>query len=152
MFSAALILLLAAAPAAEAWNMSACFVPQANGGISALAYIGDRACVPLGPATEMDGVWLNAFEGSKFIANKSDIGDRPAGIPAVWLTVDEKTVWPSGSNSATRNRAYRIKFVGRYAKDMNRRPSEGYGHLSMSPGLVMVDRVLEIVDIGPTAN
>ena len=39
-------------------------------------------------------------------------------------------------------------FVGRDAKEMNRKPLNGYGHMSMAAGAVLVDDLTGVTDLG----
>lgn len=125
-----------------------CWADASHNGIKVRAYKGDRICVDLAPATEMEGVWVNDFEGSAFYEGARSIADVKGRESTVWFTIDQETVLPPGF---TRHYglAYRVKMVGRKARDMNREPLGGYGHMGMSRGLVVVDRIVRVDLLGP---
>ena len=131
----------------------ACYHDQVINGLKVKAYIGDRACASLDPPRMLEGVWLNEFEGSNFVQGAHDQGDIHRRIDSVWLTIDEQTQMPSGMSPLLGGHAYRISFLGQTAHDMHRQPCEnGYGHMGCSAGLVLVNRMIEAVDLGPISR
>lgn len=144
----ALALLLQAAPETK---LDRCHYWDRSGGVPAVAYIGDRACVDFEPAREITGVWIFRFEGSVFIEGAATREAAMEAKPSTWLTIDRQTVFPKGfTGNPIEARAYRVTFVGRFAKDRNRKPLEGYGHFGMYPGLVLMDRMTAWEDLGRT--
>ena len=145
------LLLLAQAAAPLPGPKPDCFVRETSGGVLALRYIGDRACVDFDPAKTMTGVWINGFEGSSFHEGASGLADIKGQPLDVWLTLDEASVTPAGfpKGWTMPPHAYRLTFVGKRAKDMQRPPLSGYGHFGGSPGLVLVDTVTAWQDLGP---
>ena len=117
-------------------------------------YKGDRVCVDFQQPREFQGIWVNQFEGIRFVENARTLADIPTGdgIERVWFTIDEQTRMPAGWRSAPLGRAYRVRFRGRAAQDMHRKPLDGYGHFGMSAGLVLVDELFEIEDLGETSR
>jgi len=127
-----------------------CFVRENTNGVRVMRYIGDRACVDFGPVRTIEGIWVNAFEGSSFHEGAGTLDDVRGRPHTTWLTFDDDSVKPPGLRPTQHPpHAHRLTFVGRTAKDMQRKPLEGYGHFGMSPGLVLVDRVTEWRDLGP---
>jgi hypothetical protein len=90
----------------------------------------------------MRGIWINDFEGSRFIKGARILPHAEEGALQVWLEIDERSVAPAELVSEeSLGKAYYIEFKGRPASDMDRYPGEGYGHMGMARGLVLVDRV-----------
>lgn len=144
-FAAAALLIQAAAGDAAP---DKCWREQVENGVRVMVYLGDRSCVPLEPPSEQDGLWINAFEGQRFIPDgtkPADVKRRDAGI---WFNMHE-LLTPDLPVRPLTGHVYRVRFVGRMATDMNRKPLDGYGHMSMSPGLVVVDRMIAMEDLGP---
>ena len=149
----ATLLLLASEPASpEPWEMSSCFENSGSADRPALRYVGNRVCVPLEAPRPMSGVWLNIFEGSEFIEGGTTVPKHSPGPVKIWLSIDDQTTWPERTVGPLKERAYRVRFIGRPAKDMNRPRGDGYGHFFMSPGLVLVDQILELTDLGPAVG
>jgi len=147
---AVLFLLQALSPPPLAGPDPACFVHETIGGVRAMRYIGDRACVDFGPVRTIEGIWVNAFEGSSFHEGARTLDDVRGRPHTTWLTFDDASVKPPGLKPLQHPpHAHRLTFVGRTAKDMHRKPLEGYGHFGMSPGVALVDRVTEWRDLGP---
>lgn len=127
-----------------------CFhLERGGGGVPIMVYIGDRACVDLEPPREISGVWIHQFEGSVFIEGATTREEAVKTRASTWLTTDEQTVFPKNfPGNPLEAHAYRVTFVGRFAKDMRRKPLEGYGHFGMYPGLVLMDRMTAWEDLG----
>ena len=127
-----------------------CFQDRTENGIQFRAYIGDRACVPFADQRTFEGVWTKIFEGSAFFEGARGLGDMTQRHDSIWLSTDAQTEIPPGLAAARYGHAYRVRFVGKPAKDMHRKPCiDGYGHMGCSAGLVLVDRFIELVDLGP---
>ncbi len=95
----------------------------------------------------MRGVWVDALEGQSFRGGATTTDDVPERRVNVWLQFQ-----PAARSKLPRQEgsghAYRIRFLGRKAKDMQRQPLDGYGHFAQSAGLVIVDRLIGIEDLG----
>jgi hypothetical protein len=128
-----------------------CWAEESHNGIKVRVYKGDRICVDLAPATEMEGVWVNDFEGSAFYEGARSIADVRGRESTVWFTIHQETVLPRAFTKHY-GLAYRVKIVGRKARDMNREPLEGFGHMGMSRGLVVVDRIVRADLLGPARD
>ncbi|MBI1682519.1 hypothetical protein [Caulobacter hibisci] len=129
---------------------SHCFVREQTNGHVFVRYLGDRACVDFAPARTISGVWIDQFEGSSFYEGATSLSDIAGRKHTTWLTLDAQTELPAGFvRKRPTARAYRLTFVGRNARDMDRLPLEGYGHFGVSPGLVLVDRLTVWEDLGP---
>lgn len=151
MFSLLLTILSQAAPLSAAPHADQCWTTEVSNGTALRVYGGDRKCVSFHPPGEMTGIWVNEFEGSAFYAGAKTLADTRGKKGDVWLSMDGQTVLPANFRRHY-GRAYRITIVGRTALDMNRAPLEGYGHMGMSRGLVLVDRVIDSQDLGPARD
>jgi hypothetical protein len=90
----------------------------------------------------MRGIWINDFEGSRFIKDARVLSRAEQGASEVWLEIDERSLAPAELLSEeSLGKAYYIEFKGRAASDMDRYPGDGYGHMGMARGLVLVDSV-----------
>jgi hypothetical protein len=124
-----------------------CWRSEVHNGIKVQAYLGDRACLSFDPPRTIEGVWINQFEGSEFFEGARDLSDVGKRRESVWFRHDEQS---TGLARVAGGHAYRIRFLGRNVKDMHRRACfNGYGHMGCSEGLVLVDSVLELTDLGP---
>jgi len=111
-------------------------------------YVGDRKCVDFDYARPMEGIWINSFEGSRFFPNARTSSDIRRSHADIWFTLDQQSVTPTGW-TPKKYHWYRIRILGRPAHDMHRSaPKVGYGHLGGSEGLVIVDRLNSVVDLG----
>ena len=125
----------------------ACRREGVEDGIRVIVYLGDRSCVRFKPARTYSGLYVNAFEGQQFIVNGRSRNDVARDRSNVWFSTDEQTA----HNEATRcprRHVCQIVFEGREAVDMNRPVLEGYGHMGVSAGVVLADRILSTVDLG----
>lgn len=133
-----------------------CYRELIINGVRVVEYKGDRACIGFQPPREFSGIWVNHFEGSEFIEGGTSLADVPRGArERVWLDM-ENSKWASDDWRREYGHVYRVRFSGRAALDMHRKPGfapnrtepPGYGHFGMSNGLVMVDALLEFEDLG----
>lgn len=148
MLMLALALQAASVPAPET-KLSRCYYWDRSGGVPAMAYIGDRACVDFEPPREITGVWIFQFEGSAFVEGANTLEEAIKARPSIWLTIDRETKYPAGFQANPMEaHAFRVRFMGRFAKEMSRKPIEGYGHFGMYPGLVLMDRLIVWEDLG----
>ena len=103
------------------------------------------------PTREFSGIWINEFEGSRFIENGRSLADVPGWHEGeqVWLDM-EHSRWADNNWRRYPGHVYRVRFRGRAACDMHRETAMmgGYGHLGMSNGLVVVDYLYELDDLG----
>ncbi len=97
-----------------------------------------------------EGVWVNEFEGSKFIEGVRGAEDALASEARVWLHIDGQTVRPSGFIPETR-RAYRLKIQACIAPEREGSGGRqgGYGHFGQSTGFIAVNEIIEFEDLGP---
>lgn len=124
-----------------------CFNPSQHGGTRVMIYVGDRKCVEFDEPREFTGIWINGFESSAFHEGAAGLADAKAAKPLVWFSMDELSIRPAGFRVKL-GHAYRLTMIARPAKDMNRKPIEGYGHFGMWPGLVLVERITAWEDLG----
>jgi hypothetical protein len=104
-------------------------------------------CVLFQPRRRMHGVWVDAFEGQSFREGAGTTYDVPERRGNVWIQFQAaaRAKLPRQEGSG---HAYRIRFLGRKAKDMQRQSLDGYGHFGLSAGLIIVDRLIQIEDLG----
>lgn len=105
-----------------------------------------HGCTEFETQREFTGLWINEFEGQRFVEDATSAADIPRGRGAhqIWFEVDAQTGMPPEWKRSRGARLYWVRFRGKAAKDMRRKPMEGYGHFGMSSGIVLVDEVLEI--------
>jgi len=78
MFTTFLVGLSLQAVGGDKASIDRCWANESRNGINVRVYKGHRNCVDLAPATEMDGVWVNEFEGSAFYEGARSIADVSA--------------------------------------------------------------------------
>lgn len=139
-------------PSPPETRMARCYDIERRDGVpTVMRYLGDRTCVDFDPPRRISGVWLYKFEYSVFLEGATSRAELNQARNLPWLTIDKDTVLPTGFRpSYIEGRAYRVTFEGRAAKDMQRKPMEGYGHFGAFPGLFLVDRVVSWEDLGRT--
>jgi hypothetical protein len=136
------LLLLAIAPRA----VDHCFVEDTRGGVTVMAYIGDRACVDFKPPRLYHGLFVDNFEGQAYYDGAGSLADLKDRKDRVWFSTDGKRRFRVQiPGPRYRGTIYRVTFRGREAKNMGRKPLEGYGHMSMSAGVVLVDELKDVV-------
>jgi hypothetical protein len=129
-----------------------CWEEVVEDGVKAKRYRGDRVCVDFGPVREIAGIWVDQFEGSRFYEGARDLDEVRKREDKVWLEIDEASVVPAEFKRPGYSHAYHVTFTGRTARDMNRKPMHGYGHLGVSSGLALVDRFTSWKDLGHFEN
>jgi hypothetical protein len=123
----------------------------------------DRACLTMLATREFEGIWVDAFEGSRFVEGAHSLMELDPQSPQVWLDIDrplERTPVmraagiPAARADIYRPHAYRVKFRGARAPTRSGHDSfgfvNGYGHMGMFSDLVVVDHVYAIVDLRVT--
>ena len=144
----ALFLLLAASvSSSDREAADDCWTEEVVGGVTTMVHRGYRQCVDLTEPREISGVWVNQFESSAFYENAQDATVHGSADRRVWLDFDAISVTPPEFEPQY-GHAYQLKIVARSAKDMDHKPLQGYGHMGLSDGLVLVDRVVEWEDLG----
>jgi hypothetical protein len=126
-----------------------CSGERVENGIKVIDYRGDRTCIAFGPPRRFRGIWLASMEGFDFVEGTTTIAQAKARSRKVWLTIDQQSLVTPDLRRPHIGHAYRVSFIGRAAIDMHRKPPDGYGHMGMSSGLVLVDRMLVAKDLGP---
>ncbi|WP_174291365.1 hypothetical protein [Sphingomonas bacterium] len=159
MLAAALLLQVAAVPPSNtragdpgynaAFNgPEACSREEIENGTQVIVNLGDRSCVKIKPSRTYQGLWVNAFEGRRFIDGGHGRWDVSRHHSDVWFSTDDQTRHEETS-PCPRQHVCKITFDGREAVDMQRSGAfEGYGHMGMSAGLVLADRIASIKDLG----
>ncbi|KQM36062.1 hypothetical protein ASE59_15460 [Sphingomonas sp. Leaf10] len=121
-----------------------CFEIESVGGTRINQFVGPRRCYDFLPPRSYDGIYVDEFEGRRFVPI-----DWPSGrnytAPSIWFDVDEasnlRAARAFASNFGKRDgqyRLWRVRFVGRETV----RPGR-YGHMGMSKRLLLVDRMVK---------
>lgn len=105
----------------------------------------DRSTYTFGSRRRFRGIWVNDFEASNFVEGARTLESALHHSKRIWLTIGDATIFP-GKLRPQRREVYFIKFEGR-ATRINK-SGHGFGHLGMSSGLVVAERVVSIRDIG----
>ena len=142
------LLPLAAAQAAEPSRPErgiACDVRFMDGGLSVFAYRLQPDCTGYGPAEVLEGVWVDSFEGQRFVPGARTAEDVRKDQHPIWADLDDRTVLPSNYVRALYTyRLFRVRLVGRMSTEVRPglfgRARGGYGHMSLSEAAVLVER------------
>jgi hypothetical protein len=134
---------------ALAWSApfsAACRAAETRADLSSVQR--DEACYAFGRPHVMEGIYFDYFEGQLFVEGAHDVAS--ADGPGVWIDQDltsaDRRRW--GMAGEVCGHAYRIRFVGRSAPPLPAQPGRGYGHMGEFGGLVVVDRMLAVTDLG----
>ncbi len=124
-------------------------VRQSDGSIVG-HYVGSRACHDFLAPRRFTGVYVDEFEGQMFLEG-AGVAERYV-IPCrwIWLTVDEKSDvrrWARPKDGGNLSRVWLLDFVGR-ATPPAPNSHNGYGHMGVFEGEVLVDQVISARLIG----
>jgi len=113
-----------------------------------------RNCFAQKPQRTYEGIWVNHFEAQLFVDGAHEIAQVDPHKSYPWFSTNDPLkpfVRPGviAGRGYVFGHAYRVRFLGREARDMDRKPLAGYGHLDMFPGLVILDEMLALEDLGP---
>ena len=140
-------LLIQAAPLQRIYRPPPCHRTVGEGSRQIMVYRGDRICVDTDLPRTYEGVWIDEFEGQSFVEGATTRADLNPAALLPWFNTKEALkpfAKPRGSKGLWYGQLYKVRFVGRQAVDMNRRPLRGYGHFNLRPGLVILDEMLSI--------
>jgi hypothetical protein len=127
-----------------------CSVTSVRNGVTVIAYLGDRKCVAWKPRRTFHGIYVDCTEGQAYYDGARSLEEVKARKEHAWFSTDDVTRFTVAIPSPRYHcEAYRVTFVGREAQDMHRAPGQGYGHFNMTPGVVLVDDLTSLTDIGP---
>lgn len=90
-----------------------CWADETHNGIKVRVYKGDRICVDLAPATEMEGVWVNDFEGSAFYEGARSIADVRGGKARFGSRSTRRPFCPALSQSIMASPIWSRSWAGR---------------------------------------
>lgn len=120
--------------------ISRCWDKFANpDGHTSFGFIGDRRCYTFEASQTFSGIYIDEFEGHRFIAGASGL---PPYHPRdnIWFSIDEPARQALMRNIPPERRRWtklwQIVFVGRKANGPG-----GFGHLGGFDGLVVVDQI-----------
>jgi hypothetical protein len=128
-------------------------------GIALMIYRGDRLCYDFEPSVIVSGLWVDEFEGQRFLPGARTLVDaermlRDRRARHIWFTTDEKTRWegprPDGARGG--GQIYRVRVEGRYARKADLAAPGGFGHLGASDGLFLADRIISLDPLGKIAR
>ncbi len=111
---------------------------------NAAAFIGERRCYDYLPPRSYQGIYVDEFEGQRFVPDDWPAGDQYRS-PSIWVDFDERSdvsAAPLLAKQMTaaadgRNRIWRMTFIGRETA----RPGH-YGHMGVSRQAVLIDRIV----------
>ncbi|MGB3317880.1 MAG: hypothetical protein WA978_06430 [Sphingopyxis granuli] len=120
-----------------------CYTLARFDGTIRIDYIGSRACHDFLPERRFTGVYIDEFEGQKFIEGHAE-ADRYI-IPCRWisLTVDDQSDvsrWKGFDIQDGMGRVWLVDFIGRAT--VPRREKFGFGNMGADEGEVLVERML----------
>ncbi|MEG3165431.1 hypothetical protein U1701_12585 [Sphingomonas sp. PB2P19] len=148
-----LALLLQAAAPPPSVPPNPCHRVEMHGDTKVIVGLGDRFCVDLQPPRTYEGIWVDYFEGQAFVEGATTLSAVDPRHAYPWFNTENplKSFERPGftGRGYVYGHGYKVRFVGRQARDMNRPTLAGYGHLGMSPGLIVLDELLSIEDLGP---
>lgn len=156
MLLAALLLTQGAATVPPPAAAPVCRREERSGGTVTVIRGPDRDCRRFRAARSYEGVWIDEFEGSRFVEGARSYDEarrRPASDAAVyWLGIDGKSdiakVIPRRPGTA-----YRIRLIAREMLPEGQRSRfslPGFGHMSMWHRSLLVDQV-QVVEVIRTA-
>lgn len=118
----------------------------------------DRESVQWGSSRRFRGLWIAGFEASEFIEGAATLADARRRSPtrsAIWFEYDDRTEGADRLSAAAKSyagRVMQVEFEGRMTVGPRivspGAPPLGYGHLGGSAREVLVDRVINVRDIG----
>ncbi len=121
-----------------------CSEVESVGGTRVHKFVGARRCYDFLPTRPYDGIYIDEFEGRRFVPIDWASG-RNYTAPSIWFDIDEASdlrMAPVFANHVGKrdgkHRLWRVRFVGRETA----RPG-GYGHMGMSKRLLLVDRMVK---------
>ncbi len=157
MLLAALLLIQTAATVSTPAATSSCRHEERSGGTVLVIRGSDRDCGRFRAARSFEGVWIDEFEGSRFVEGARSYEDarrRPVADRQVyWLAIDDKSdianVLPRRYGTA-----YRIRLIAREKlpeAQRSRFSLPGFGHMGMWHRSILVDAVrsAEVIRIAP---
>lgn len=105
------------------------------GGIEAMPPEVDR-CYPMTPVRHWHGLWRDVFEEQRFYPFLSSHSSHKALDDKIWIEFKPGSRPFTGSPTG---KTYSISFLGRRTRVVGH-----YGHLGMSPHVIVVDRLISI--------
>lgn len=130
---------------------------EANGSRT-LIYRGDRACRDFDDSVTVSGLWIDEFEGQRFIPDYDTLADarrvrEDRRARDIWFATDAQTSWPDlRMERGEFGGVYRVHMTGRFArKKEGPTLGGGFGHMGMSDGLFLADRIISVEYLGPLA-
>lgn len=157
MFWAALLLTQGAATLAPSSVDPQCRGEAQSGGMAHAVRGPDRDCRRFRAPRSYEGVWIDAFEGARFVEGARDYDEarrRPASDPMVyWLDIDAK----SDVAKAVPRRygtAYHVRLIAREMlpeAQRSRFSLPGFGHMGMWYRSILVDKIrsAEVIRAAP---
>ncbi|MBL0914956.1 MAG: hypothetical protein IBJ13_05410 [Sphingopyxis sp.] len=114
--------------------------------LAVYGFIGPRACYSFDPPREFSGIYVDEFEGQQFIQTKNLRLPVVAPAQSIWLDFDTLSdLGPLKNKPDDGTQLWHVRFIGRQANS-----SSAYGHMGMSDGAILVDRVLSATMLANT--
>ena len=121
-----------------------CTVEELDGSSKVITSVPPDQCYRFDPPERIQGVWMNAFEGSELLTTEEfATGVRYKENDATWLAMGDK--FSGRYDKKNFGRAFKVVFVGRRASFPG-----AYGHMGMSRHLVLVDQLISLKPIEDT--
>lgn len=118
------------------WGETTCYVETDRG---FEGFVGTDKCYRMTEPRRMRGVWIDEFEGSRFVPGARSVAEAERAEPQIWLDVETKRIAglfdPDGPSFDAR--AFEVDFVGRRTLVAGQ-----YGHLGGSDHTMIMDRLI----------
>lgn len=103
-------------------------------------------CFRMSKPHRMQGVWIDEFEGSRFLPGVRDVAQAEVTSGGIWLHIDTRKLPARYQEPNEKTRAFQIDLIGRQTAVPGR-----HGHMGMSAHEVIVDRLISIqpIDVAP---
>lgn len=105
-------------------------------------FAGSRACYDFLPPRRFSGIYVDEFEGQMFLEGAGEAKRYVIPCRQIWFSVDEQSDvsrWKGFDKSDDLSRVWLVDFIGRATPSA---PKGQYGHMGVSEGEVLVDRVI----------
>lgn len=107
----------------------------------------DDQCYRMTPPERMRGIWIDEFEGSRFLPGLTAAPATDPPGPHIWLEMDAHPVPALPEERRGQGRVVLLDFIGRRTLYPG-----NYGHLGMSEHEVVVQRLISAREIAPGAR
>jgi len=103
----------------------------------------DDQCYRMAPPERMRGIWIDEFEGSRFLPGLTAAPAADPAGPRIWLDMDAHPVPALPAERRRPGGVYLVDFIGRRTLYPGH-----YGHMGMSEQEVVVQRLISARAVG----